>query len=263
MKRRALMPTALASLGAMLALAITIPGRMVSPGRVMDAHAKVADDCFACHTAFGGAPAAKCLACHKVADIGLRTTDGVNIAGEKKNVAFHQRLIETDCIACHSDHRGVRAFRPISRFSHDVIEVDLRGQCGSCHQKPGDALHLRIDANCSQCHTVAAWRPATFDHERYFRFNRDHATACATCHVDNVYTGYTCYGCHEHSRSGIRAAHLEEGIRDYENCVKCHRSGDEHDTDRGGRDGGAAGDAGQQEHGQEHGQDRGEKRDDD
>jgi hypothetical protein len=251
MSRRALMATALASLGAMVALAVFVPGRMVSPGRVMDAHAKVADDCFACHAAFGGAPAAKCIACHKVADIGLRTTGGLVIAGEKKNVAFHQRLVEADCIACHSDHRGVQAFRPISRFSHDLIEAGLRGQCGSCHQKPGDALHLRVDANCSQCHTITAWRPATFAHERYFRFNRDHTTACATCHVDNVYADYTCYGCHEHSRSGIRSEHAEEGIRDYENCVKCHRSGDEHDTDRNGRGSEGSGDAGQQESGEE------------
>ena len=51
--------------------------------------------------------------------------------------------------------------------------------------------------------------------------------ACITCHIENVYTDYTCFGCHEHSRSGIRAEHLEEGIRNWENCVKCHRSGDE------------------------------------
>ncbi|WP_295400467.1 hypothetical protein [uncultured Thiocystis sp.] len=29
-----------------------------------------------------------------------------------------------------------------------------------------------------------------------------------------------------HSRSGIRAEHVEEGIYDYENCVECHRGGD-------------------------------------
>lgn len=101
-----------------------------------------------------------------------------------------------------------------------------------------------------------AWRPATFAHERYFRFNRDHTTACATCHVDNVYADYTCYGCHEHSRSGIRSEHAEEGIRDYENCVKCHRSGDEHDTDRSGRGGGESGGDVPQERGQEHGEER-------
>jgi hypothetical protein len=241
MRTGTLLPAAVVSLAAMLALAVFNPARMISPGSVMTAHARVAGDCFACHTPFGGTPAARCIACHKVPEIGLRTTDGTNIAGERKNTAFHQSLVEAECIACHSDHRGVKAFRPISRFSHELIGAGLRGQCSTCHQKPGDALHLRIDGNCAQCHTATAWRPATFAHERHFRFDRNHTTACATCHVESNYAGYTCYGCHEHSRSGIRAKHLEEGLRDYENCVKCHRSGDEHDTDRSGGDGGDSG----------------------
>jgi hypothetical protein len=45
--------------------------------------------------------------------------------------------------------------------------------------------------------------------------------------MDNDYSNYTCYGCHEHSRSKIREEHVEEGIYDYENCEECHRSGDE------------------------------------
>jgi hypothetical protein len=53
--------------------------------------------------------------------------------------------------------------------------------------------------------------------------------------VDNDYTRYTCYGCHEHSRSKIREEHLEEGIYQYENCVECHRSGD---AEEGAREGG-------------------------
>ena len=40
------------------------------------------------------------------------------------------------------------------------------------------------------------------------------ARYCVTCHVDNDYSNYTCYGCHEHSRSKIREEHVEEGIHD-------------------------------------------------
>jgi len=74
--------------------------------------------------------------------------------------------------------------------------------------------------------------PATFEHEKYFRFDRHHDTECITCHVNNDYGNYTCYGCHEHSRSKIRGEHVEEGIYDYENCVDCHRSGDEDEAER-------------------------------
>jgi hypothetical protein len=50
--------------------------------------------------------------------------------------------------------------------------------------------------------------------------------------MDNDFNQYTCYGCHEHSRSNIRGEHREEGIYDYENCVECHRSADEDEAER-------------------------------
>jgi len=55
---------------------------------------------------------------------------------------------------------------------------------------------------------------------------------CSRCHENNDYKKYTCYGCHEHSRSNIREEHLEEGIRDFENCTECHRSPDEDEAER-------------------------------
>ena len=74
---------------------------------LLDAHASLGPNCFACHAPFTGTPAERCVACHKVKDIGLRTTEGTVISGGRKNVAFHQGLVSTDCIACHSDHRGM------------------------------------------------------------------------------------------------------------------------------------------------------------
>jgi hypothetical protein len=44
-----------------------------------------------------------------------------------------------------------------------------------------------------------------------------------TCHKAQDYRAYTCYGCHEHTPANIRAEHQKEGIRDFENCVDCHR----------------------------------------
>jgi hypothetical protein len=214
-------------LAALVLLTIFFPHLMISPGRPINAHAELVTDCFACHTPLIGSTPEKCIVCHKVEEIGIKTTKGLSIAKEKKNVAFHQKLIEEDCVSCHSDHKGVKAFRPISQFSHNLLEPDLQKQCDSCHSNPGDALHQKIKGNCGQCHTKDAWIPATFEHEKYFRFDQHHDTECETCHVNNDYANYTCYGCHEHSRSEIREEHVEEGIRDYENCVECHRSGDE------------------------------------
>jgi hypothetical protein len=220
------------NLAVLALLVFALPQLMVSPGRPIEAHADLADNCFACHTPFIGSTAEKCITCHRVEEIGKLTTTGVPIERENKQVAFHQQLIEEDCVACHSEHKGVKPFRPIGRFSHDLLQVATREQCDGCHSKPGDALHQKIDANCSECHSNEAWLPATFDHRDYFRFDRHHDTECSTCHVDSNYATYTCYGCHEHSRSKIREEHLEEGIYEYENCTECHRSGDEDEAER-------------------------------
>ncbi len=243
MRNKAVKIIALVSLAPLLWLAIDAPNVMIQPGKLIDSHMQLTDDCFACHSPFIGSVSEKCTKCHALEEIGLKTTKGLVISQEKKNVAFHQKLIEGDCIACHSDHKGVQAFRPIGQFSHQLIELDVQQQCDSCHGNPGDALHLKIKGGCSQCHTTDAWMPATFEHRDYFRFDREHPSACETCHINNDYRDYTCYGCHEHSRSKIREEHVEEGIRNYEKCVECHRSGDEDEakriwrTKQGGRDG--------------------------
>jgi hypothetical protein len=231
MKKNLLLKIVALNLIALLLVALFWPHLMISPGQPMAAHANIADDCFACHSPFIGATPNQCISCHAVDRIGRETVDGRPITAEKKSVAFHQQLVEEDCLACHSEHRGVQAFRPISRFSHDLLQASTREQCDGCHARPADSLHRGVEGDCDTCHTNAAWTPATFDHEPHFRFDRHHTTECATCHIDNDYSQYTCYGCHEHSRSEIREEHWEEGIRDYETCVDCHRSGDEDEAE--------------------------------
>ena len=66
-----------ANLVVLVALAFVYPHLMVSPGRSSPAHAELTTDCFACHAPLRGAAAERCIACHAVADIGLRTTKGV------------------------------------------------------------------------------------------------------------------------------------------------------------------------------------------
>ena len=221
------MTIVMANLAAVLLLVFIYPHLMVSPGKLIDAHLELTTACFACHSGFTGSPAEKCIQCHKVEEIGVKTTKGLSIAKEKKNVAFHQKLIKEDCVACHSDHKGVKAFRPIGQFSHQLLKPVVQGQCKGCHGYPRDTLHQNIKGPCGQCHSDESWTPATFDHDEFFRFDKDHTTECRTCHMNNDFSNYTCYGCHEHSRSKIREEHIEEGIYEYESCVECHRSGDE------------------------------------
>ena len=93
----------------------------------------------------------------------------------------------------------------------------------------------RSSGNCGQCHTPKAWKPATFEHDKFFVLDKDHNATCVTCHTGNDYKRYTCYGCHEHTPANVRAKHREGRHPDFENCVECHRSADEEPAKRGAR----------------------------
>jgi hypothetical protein len=219
------------------ALTFIYPNLMVGPGKLIAGHKALEGDCFACHATFTGASSEKCITCHKPVDIGRLTTKGVALAKPgSTTTAFHQELMSQDCVACHSDHAGVKRFARQRQFDHNLLKKMTREQCQTCHKAPADSMHKQVTGNCLQCHMQTKWTPATFDHDKFFALDRDHKTSCATCHVRNDYSRYTCYGCHEHTPDNIRREHIEEGISKYENCVECHGSGNKHDI-KGGREG--------------------------
>jgi hypothetical protein len=252
---------------------------MVSPGALVPAHAELESYCFACHAPFRGAASDRCVGCHVVADIGVRTTSGAPVERLTKrplNASFHQQLIEQDCGSCHSDHGRLveRRFshallRPAARgdcatchaapandlhrylrvscnqchttehwspatFDHAALPSATLARCESCHAAPTDGFHRQITAGCTQCHSPQRWKPSTFNHDRFFLLDRDHNATCVTCHTNDDFTRYTCFGCHEHTPANIRAEHEEEGIRNFDNCVSCHRSADGEGGERGG-----------------------------
>jgi len=210
-------------------LALVYPHLMISPGRLIAGHQDLEGDCFACHASFTGASAERCAACHKPADIGRLTTAGLPIVKPRNKTPFHQQLVKEDCVGCHSDHAGVKRYRREGRFEHTLLSTASREECNNCHRSPEDRIHQAVTGKCGQCHTLDRWKPATFDHDAYFLLDRDHNVQCATCHERNDYRGYTCYGCHEHNADKIWREHVKEGIRDFRNCVECHRSADKHD----------------------------------
>jgi hypothetical protein len=210
-------------------LAFAWPHLMVGPGKLIPGHTQLEADCFACHTPLLGARSERCISCHETEQIGRLTTAGLPIEKPLTSVPFHQKLASQDCVVCHSDHSGVRRYRQHGQFKHALLQKATLDQCQSCHKAPVDPLHEQISGTCSQCHSQEKWTPATFDHDKYFALDRDHTTRCVTCHVRNDYRRYTCYGCHEHTPGNIRREHIEEGIRDFKNCVECHRNADEDD----------------------------------
>ena len=221
MNRKIFLALIAAMLAGIVALAFVHPLPMVGSGPLMPAHAELATDCFACHVPWRGVSATRCTTCHKVADIGRKTSLGVAIVPPKPG--FHQKLAGVDCLGCHTDHMGAQP--PLS-FSHALLAPAVQRQCATCHAAPKTPLHRNFGSDCASCHITKAWAPATFDHARYFALTGPHNVPCATCHIRQDTSRYTCYGCHEHRPDQIRAEHREVRTTNLDNCVQCHRSAD-------------------------------------
>jgi hypothetical protein len=214
----------LAVLAAVLVMTFTDPASMISPGKLSPGHVGLAENCFACHQLFRGVTPEKCESCHKIGGEGLITTKDAAPRDNRRLTPFHHALIQKNCSACHVDHEGMKVYGAMIGFSHNLLQPNVGERCGSCHQKPEDSLHQKVIGECSSCHAQKKWKPATFDHSKAFELDSNHNVACVTCHKDNDFKKYTCYGCHEHSRNGIAAIHRKEGVSNFDNCVACHRS---------------------------------------
>jgi len=224
LKSKALLSVFILTLAAIVGLAILQPQFMVSPGKLSKGHAELKEKCFACHQPFSGVSSEKCLSCHKIGRDGQISTKGAAPHDGSRRTPFHHALTTTECVACHNGHEGVSAYRSAVEFSHEALQPNVRAACGDCHHRPSDNVHQDVAGQCLDCHTQDKWKPAKFDHSKFFELNSRHNAACATCHQDKDFKKYTCYGCHEHSRDAMAAIHRRKGVRNLENCVTCHRS---------------------------------------
>ena len=228
-----------AAIAAAIAMSLLTPRAALNPGPLSFGHQPQADQCLGCHTLGRGAPTAKCLACHPFDKIGIASA-GTPPPRRADLAGMHLSFEGVECGACHTDHSGVDPASATNRFTHAALKGDLRGRCAACHlsKRPADAIHQGAGDDCAACHGTDAWKPATFAHEKYFVLDRDHDAACAVCHDRAVdYRAYTCYGCHEHSPARMESKHREEGIAEFANCVRCHRSAQEKEGREGGGEG--------------------------
>ncbi|MEW6510542.1 MAG: hypothetical protein AB1428_06225 [Bacteroidota bacterium] len=172
---------------------------------------------------------AACVACHKNTVqhtfVGVRTDCfGCHQADYEatKNPSHRFAGFTTDCASCHV----VNAARWGGSFDHARTGFPLTGahaaaacsqchvgnsfagtaaQCSSCHMPQFTAAkapsHSGFSTECATCHTMTAWHPASFDHNKTgFALTGAHQAAnCQQCHVNNVYKGTStqCFGCHQ------------------------------------------------------------------
>ena len=208
---------------------------LISPGELIEAHAREVKGCGDCHQRFDpNAQNALCLACHQPVKQDLESSQG-----------FHGRMRvgpDASCSACHSEHRGADAeIAPVvpETFDHSATDLPLEGAhvrvpCASCH--PADRLHReagnrcfdchgdadphegRLGDDCERCHSPASWSQERFDHgETRFPLEGAHARVeCALCHPGERFerVSSACADCHR-----IDDAH---GGRLGDDCGKCH-----------------------------------------
>jgi hypothetical protein len=215
---------------------------VLAPGKLIQGHAKVDDDCKACHVKFDrAAQDGRCTECHKEVGKDFRDKAG-----------FHGRQKPQPCRECHTDHKG-REARIVEldekAFDHKQTDYALEGKhqpvaCKSCHltgkrwrEAPQDcyACHKKDDVHkgklgpkCADCHTVADWKKAQFDHGKTrFALSGKHVDVkCADCHKTPDYkdTPRSCIGCHkkdDDTQVNGRIGH--KGLYG-DKCESCHNA---------------------------------------
>ena len=216
-------------------LAQSIVERLITPGPLASAHAKLESKCDSCHSSFKKeAQNSKCTDCHK----GV----GADIAARK---GYHGKFTPArtqSCKSCHSDHKG-RSYALIrldrNGFDHGLTDYPLEGahkqvNCTSCHgrgnnyrgistscvgcHKSDDPHGGRLGGKCQDCHSVAGWKQVAFDHARTgFALTGAHRAAdCLSCHTDQRWSGLptSCNSCHakDDAHRGSRGS----------KCADCH-----------------------------------------
>ncbi len=209
--------------------------RLFSPGKLIEGHKKLEQDCKQCHVRLRNVTENQlCRDCHEKVDADIRRKKG-----------FHGRnpkAAKAACKSCHTDHKGrnadiIRLDR--DRFEHKWTDFRLLGKhrslrCGSCHKagkkfreapgrcvnchKKDDAHKGKLGKKCESCHDPRSWTQENFDHDKTdFKLRFAHKeVACDLCHVGNRYkdTPKQCSSCH-----AIKDVHSG---RFGKRCQDCH-----------------------------------------
>jgi hypothetical protein len=229
-----------------------------------DAHdGKFGAQCGVCHTSEGWSPA---KFDHSLAEFTLEGkhievpcenchTDGFK-GTPKDCYSCHQQDDEHDgafgtaCETCHnpSDWKDATFDHSLAAFPLDGAHVNVactechinnvfKGtphECAACHAEPDYHLGMFTGQACSDCHTTTAWSPARYDGPHTFPMNHGGTNnLCKDCHQPTL-AQWTCYTCHD--RAEVESKHIEEGISNFSDCLRCHPTGLQQESGGGGGD---------------------------
>jgi len=215
---------------------------VLSPGDLIQGHAKAEANCDNCHTPFKKTGQDElCEKCHKDVDRDIAEKQG-----------YHGRVKDRGlCRSCHTDHKGRTAQVVVldeKTFNHAETNYPLKDShlkvecakchmpkakfrdayktCVGCHKKDDDAKGHKgsLGDKCQDCHTIKRWKDTFFDHDKtHFPLRNAHAdpkVECKACHANNHFknTPLDCYACHKKDDDGKNGHHGRYG----EKCETCH-----------------------------------------
>lgn len=137
--------------------------------------------CVTCHSdphrdAAGSGSSDACEHCH-------------NVSSWKETSAFDHSTTKFELLGAHRSVRCLECHRPIvgdgpKRIAFHSTPVD----CVSCHEDihGGQFAQAGKPVVCTQCHSLVAWKPSTFNHDKQTNFSlkgAHEAVPCQDCHT--------------------------------------------------------------------------------
>jgi hypothetical protein len=209
---------------------------VIAPGKLIEGHAKLENECKECHVKFDRkAQSTLCAGCHKEVAVDMKNKTG-----------YHGTLKPQACNVCHTEHKGrtekIASF-DTKKFDHTQTDFLLKGkheplacvkcheankkyrdasqQCNGCHKKD-DTHKGSLGPKCADCHTEKNWKEARFDHSTTkFALEGKHVDVkCTECHKLNKYkdTPKECYACHKKNDDSAKGHKGQYGQK----CETCH-----------------------------------------
>ncbi|MEY2685835.1 MAG: hypothetical protein RL375_33, partial [Pseudomonadota bacterium] len=243
MKSRWLWIVISANLVVLVALAFIYPHLMVSPGALVAGHAELATDCFACHAPLRGAASDRCVSCHVVADIGLRTSKGAPIVRVAASNGATTGPITGASVgtSAGTSAGGLTGAGPGASpvTSPGVSAPSASAARGKARPKAAvtTSFHQElIEQDCVACHTDHAGPKLThrsrkpFSHDLLKVSTREVCESCHAAPTNDLHRRFdkACVQCHK--TQGWTPASFDHDLltkADQNSCGSCHKAPDD------------------------------------
>jgi predicted CXXCH cytochrome family protein len=136
-----------------------------------------------------------CTNCHQDPHHGLKATADNrgcevchNVTTWKQTAAFDHSTTKYVLLGAHRAVKCLECHRPvIGKGPRAIIFQDTPTACTGCHEDIHGGQFAKSDnsTDCTMCHSMAAWMPSTFNHERLSAFSLQGAherVPCLDCH---------------------------------------------------------------------------------